>query len=41
MGRVAYLTVGGCQVLKPSRGLVSFRIINVPCALHKIRKYIN
>ena len=24
MGRVAYFTVGGCQVLKPCRGLVSF-----------------
>ena len=24
MVRVAYFTVGGCQVLKPCRGLVSF-----------------
>ena len=24
MGKVAYFTVGGCQVLKPGRGLVSF-----------------
>ena len=24
MGRVVYFTVGGCQVLKPCRGLVSF-----------------
>ena len=36
MGRVAYFTVGGCQVLKPCRGLVFFcfmylvTLINTP-----------
>ena len=40
MGRVAYFTVGGYQVLKPRRGTCVL-LFYIPCALYKINQSIN